>query len=297
MPKEPKKKIEVGASTRHAPLGQVIQDDANRGKYASRKISGAAFSRNFDEGGGGDSTINEEEELMDERTSKRILELSREQQREMEGEEEMERRNKGQIGTTNDMSVKMSKKQKKQPAVRRNNDDSSDEEDSDDDEEGSDEEDGEMMIPHDDRGYVTMADNAVGLTPEEEALLTDMMGNGHKSTDGGDAMGMGGEGRRNLADIIMAKIEEKEALAHANKGGMEDDDEEGAMGGMELPPKVVQVSFRGGILFHCELKVSSISIILTQNHTLLINCKNRSTPTLANSLHTTHPANYPKPSR
>jgi hypothetical protein len=43
--------------------------------------------------------------------------------------------------------------------------------------------------------------------------------------------------RRNLADIIMAKIEEKEAGVNMNQDG---DEEE--MVGMELPPKVVQVS-------------------------------------------------------
>ena len=56
------------------------------------------------------------------------------------------------------------------------------------------------MVEHD-QGYVTMSDN-IGLTPEEEALLSNMMGNG-QNNNGDEEM----PERRNLADIIMAKIE------------------------------------------------------------------------------------------
>jgi essential nuclear protein 1 len=86
MPKV--KKIRAAAldaqQTRHAPLGQVIQDDENRGKYA---VVGRnrATGRNDDE---------EAEELLDEKTSKRILEISREQQLEVEIEEERERKSR-----------------------------------------------------------------------------------------------------------------------------------------------------------------------------------------------------------
>ena len=48
-----------------------------------------------------------------------------------------------------------------------------------------------------------------------------------------------------MADIIMAKIQEKEAMAHRgnNNAGMDEGgDDEDEMGMMELPPKVVQVS-------------------------------------------------------
>ena len=50
--------------------------------------------------------------------------------------------------------------------------------------------------------------------------------------------------RRNLADIIMAKIEEKEAMAAAAAAGHQHGDDMGEEEevGMDLPPKVVQVS-------------------------------------------------------
>jgi essential nuclear protein 1 len=86
MPKV--KKIRAAAldaqQTRHAPLGQVIQDDENHGKYA---VVGRnrATRRNDDEVA---------EELLDEKTSKRILEISREQQQEVEIEEERERKSR-----------------------------------------------------------------------------------------------------------------------------------------------------------------------------------------------------------
>jgi hypothetical protein len=62
-----------------------------------------------------------------------------------------------------------------------------------------------------------------GLTPEEEALLSNMMGGTEDEPQ-----------RKTLADIIMEKIEEKEAMA-----GMEDEGED--VGGVELPVKVIQV--------------------------------------------------------
>jgi len=50
-----------------------------------------------------------------------------------------------------------------------------------------------------------------------------------------------GEKSRNLADIIMAKIEEKEAnMVHNAKKSQHGEDEEEEIG-MDLPPKVVQV--------------------------------------------------------
>jgi hypothetical protein len=62
---------------RHAPLGQVIDGDANRGKYAvpsrRRKSSKAVATQ---------------DEYLDEKTSQRILEMSREQDLEEELEEQ-----------------------------------------------------------------------------------------------------------------------------------------------------------------------------------------------------------------
>lgn len=227
MPKETKKKSSVttGNSTRHAPLGQVIQDDANRGKFATRKsaIAGGGKSRReiVDD-------PNEESEMLDEKTSRKILELSRDQQREVQDEEEEKQRRK--ISKTQSQKNGNNKQQQStQPMRKAKNNDSSDEDsDSDDDDNEEYEEEEEIMVEHDD-GYVTMADN-IGLSPEEEALLSNMMGSQNDDEEMPE--------RRNLADIIMAKIEEKEAMAHA--GGRQDGEEE-EEAGMELPPKVVQV--------------------------------------------------------
>jgi essential nuclear protein 1 len=86
MPKV--KKIRAAAldaqQTRHAPLGQVIQDDENRGKYA-------VVGRNRSKWRNDDEVT---DELLDEKTSKRILEISREQQQEIEIEEERERKSR-----------------------------------------------------------------------------------------------------------------------------------------------------------------------------------------------------------
>jgi essential nuclear protein 1 len=79
MPKV--KKIRSAAlaakESRHAPLGQMIQEDENRGKYAAAIRSRGKKLKDD----------KEEDELMDEKTTKKILELSREQQLELEREE------------------------------------------------------------------------------------------------------------------------------------------------------------------------------------------------------------------
>jgi hypothetical protein len=217
MPKE-QKKVKIGHSSRHAPLGQVIQDDDNRGKYATSKrvISSAASKKHDDE---------HEEELLDERTSKKILELGRLQQQEMMQEEEAAAaRNILSNEKFGGSSGGNSGKKQKQK-VKRRDDDDDDSSDADSDDEDFNEED--LLVEEDDKGYVTMS-STIGLTPDEEALLSNMMGGNND-----DEM----PERRNLADIIMAKIEEKEAGVNMNQDG---DEEE--MVGMELPPKVVQVS-------------------------------------------------------
>ena len=220
MPKEPKKKASVstGRAARHAPLGQVIQEDAARGQYAARKrvvLGGGGGAADDD---GGEATA-----LLDERTSRRILEMSREQRREVEDEEARRlRRGEPPRRATPDP-----------PRGRRSR---TAEESSDDDDDASAAsaaaaEEEEETAAHD-AGYVRVADR-VGLTPAEEALLADMMGDGGEDDGDGEM-----PARRNLADIILAKIEEKEARAHAGAegGGAEEE------AGMELPPKVVQVS-------------------------------------------------------
>jgi len=73
-------------------------------------------------------------------------------------------------------------------------------------------------VEENDHGYVTLAEGAPGLSAEDEALVASMMGNSGQ--------------RKTLADLILAKIDEKEAEQAA-------DNEEEGMGGM--PPKVVEV--------------------------------------------------------
>jgi len=70
-------------SARHEPLGQTIQDDENRNKYASTR--GIRRRSGLDEGE--DDNI----QLLDEKSSDRILKLSKEQRFEVEAEEEMRR--------------------------------------------------------------------------------------------------------------------------------------------------------------------------------------------------------------
>lgn len=215
MPKE-QKKVKIGHSSRHAPLGQVIQDDDNRGKYATSKRGAisAKHNKHIDD-------EDNEELLLDERSSKKILELGRLQQQEMMQEEEAAAA-RNILSSNGEKFGGVGKKQKQVVKKRRDDDNSSDEESDDED---FDEE--ELLVEEDDKGYVTMSDT-IGLTPDEEALLSNMMG--------GDDDEM--PERRNLADIIMSKIEEKEAGVNMNQDGEEEE-----MMGMELPPKVVQVSY------------------------------------------------------
>ena len=173
----------IGQAERHQPLGQTIQDDANRHKYATQKARRRKENQEKDE-----------EKLLDERASRKILELSRSQQLEMEAEDAMAKR-------SNPHRVVV---------------------DSDEEEEEEDVEvqllDEDDLVEHD-QGYVTIADSAVGLSAEDEALVASMMNPN--------------EERRTLADIILEKIEEKEA---ERRGEILEE-----TGGIDLPPKVVEV--------------------------------------------------------
>jgi len=194
MPKEKKRGPTTGSASRHAPLGQVIADDENRSKFAtvrSRYQDESTKKNKYEEG-----------DLLDEKASAKIFELSKEQMLEIEMEEQREldtkrRRNRG-------------------------DDDSSEEEDN-----GStmgdilDEEDDDL-VQHD-AGFVTVADGAPGLSPEEEAVVAAMMG--------GDK-----QERRTLADIIMEKIQEKES-----QQAMADVEEEVDGGYTDIPQKVAEV--------------------------------------------------------
>jgi len=82
MPKEKKKERLVGNSSRHAPLGQVIQDHANQGKFATVRSEPRGIQK--------EETLTNED-FLDEKASRKILQLSREQQLEMELEEQKEK--------------------------------------------------------------------------------------------------------------------------------------------------------------------------------------------------------------
>ena len=98
MPKV--KKIRAAAlsvqQTRHAPLGQVLQDDEDRGKYAAVGRYRLKPNKGRDE--------ENDSLLLDEKTSKRILDLSREQQLEIDREDERQRRRKGGLQEAADSS-------------------------------------------------------------------------------------------------------------------------------------------------------------------------------------------------
>lgn len=113
----------------------------------------------------------------------------------------------------------LQKPQSKKVVVNDITNNSSDEESEDEEEEVDDDD----LVQHD-SGYVSMSNT--GLTPEEEALLSNMMG----ATDDNEPQ------RKTLADIIMEKIEEKEAMADMEEHGDRD------YRGVELPVKVIQVS-------------------------------------------------------
>ena len=92
MPKVKKIRAPALASqqARHEPLGQVIEGDAIRGKYAA-PTRGRRNRRKDDE---------DEHEFLDQTTTKKILDLSKQQQIEMEMEEhrEWQRKNNMQTG-------------------------------------------------------------------------------------------------------------------------------------------------------------------------------------------------------
>ena len=122
MPKEKRKK-NTGNSKRHAPLGQVIAEDENRSKYATVRSRSLASKSGRNDNGEHDP-LEDDQTLLDEKSSKRIFDLGREQLLEIEMEEqqnELERRNR-----------KM-----KEMNARRKGGDSSDEEDDDEMEGGS----------------------------------------------------------------------------------------------------------------------------------------------------------------
>jgi len=168
MPKAKRKRAAAlaGKVIRHDPLGQVIQEDSDKGKYASRNRRNK--QRKAEEEG---------DSHFDDKTSQRILEMSRSQQLEMEAEEEIARKR--------DLKEQRNRK-----------DDSDDEGFSDEDGSMRDGDEVEDVFVDRDEGFVTVVEGTQGLSPEDEALVASMMNPS--------------EERKTLADFILEKIEEKE---------------------------------------------------------------------------------------
>ena len=208
MPKSSKKKA---STTKHQPLGSVIQSAADSLKYA-RPSRRAAKP---DEG----DVDDDEAEFLSEKDSAKVYNMARQQREEVEdGGQEPFFEDGGLDG-----------EEKKKGKKKYEDDGSSSEYDSEDSEE---EEVEEVEVDESDflratRGDDGYVDVSVGLSKEEEERITRLMG------------GSGGGERRTLADMIMEKIGEKERGMEEEGGG----DEEEVMEEQESPfdPKVVAV--------------------------------------------------------
>jgi len=200
MPKVKRSPTHAENTNRHTPLGQQYVDDENRSKYAS------ARSRSSRGGSKKIVGFEENETLLDEKTSQKILQLRREQmiEVEMEDQKELDRRRRGRVDVEGEGEGGDSE------------DDSIYEEEENEDEE---------LVVHD-NGYVTVAANAPELSAEEEAVVSAMMMGENE----------GGQERRTLADIILEKIKEKEAQQQGVSLEEEGDDDF-----TDFPPKVVEV--------------------------------------------------------
>lgn len=175
MPKVKKKRSGIGRSECHAPLGKIIEEDIERRKYA--------ISRSFPREKKKKVVGWEKEELLDERSSLKILDMSRKQQLEVEIEDKIHFRkeldeSKCRIFASEDMEIGDKNEEENGSIIM--DDDFHD----------------DTLVCHE-AGYVNISDTVDGISKEEEAVLEAMMGNNQ-------------EKRRNLADIILGKIAEKE---------------------------------------------------------------------------------------
>jgi essential nuclear protein 1 len=218
--------------TRHQPLGQVLAQDAAEqahGKLTSRRKKMKKGGRPRSE----DDTA--DDLLLDAKTSQRILELSKRQQLEMETEEQQQQQAATDLrrGTTNRRSAAP-----KRQIERQQNDSDDDEDDAEEDDDDSNEawedDTGDGMIVRDtnDR-YISVAEGT--LSPEDEALVNAMMNPSNSSNSGQQ------QPRQSLADIILAKIDEKESAVLALSSSQHSQQPSAASGGAALPPKVVHV--------------------------------------------------------
>jgi hypothetical protein len=175
--------------------------------------------------------INEDgEELLDEKTSRRILQLGALQQRE---ELELEQQQRKQLMTSKTKLANTRSYTNRSSSYQPHNDSSSSEDDDQSMEEEEDEDDA-LYVSHVVRhteGYVTVdgpglsdAEGAEDDVDEQRAANTDKMVTTNQQ-------------RRTLADIILSKIRDKEADAANNTKATNDLVIPG-----QLPPKVIEVS-------------------------------------------------------
>lgn len=99
MPKEKRKHI-TGNSHKHAPLGQVIAEDENRSKYATVRSR-----QKLSESSNGATDRDQDDELLDEKSSRRIFELGKQQLLEIELEEQKEKMKQQQQLRTKKLGV------------------------------------------------------------------------------------------------------------------------------------------------------------------------------------------------
>jgi essential nuclear protein 1 len=214
--------------TRHQPLGQVLAQDAAEqahGKLTSRKKMKKGRQGSKD----GEEETADDLLLLDTKTSQRILELSKRQQLEMETEEQQQE----QAATDLRRGNRRSAAPKRQNQRKDSDDDEDDEKEDDDDEAWEDDTGGDGMIVRDvqDDRYISVAEGT--LSPEDEALVNAMMNPNNNSNSGQQP-------RQSLADLILAKIDEKESAVLALSSS-QSQQPSSPPGGAALPPKVVHV--------------------------------------------------------
>jgi essential nuclear protein 1 len=209
--------------TRHQPLGQVLAQDAAEqahGKLTSRTKKMKKGRRSEDD--------TADDLLLDAKTSQRILELSKRQQLEMETEEHQLQATDLRPGTNRRSAAP------KRPNERQRNDSDDDEDDAEEDDDSNEawEDTGDGIVRDIQDRYISVAEGT--LSPEDEALVNAMMNPNNSSNSGQQ------QPRQSLADIILAKIDEKESAVLALSSSQQSQQQQ-PPGGAALPPKVVHV--------------------------------------------------------
>ena len=200
-----------GKLVRHDPLGQVIVDDSNRNKHVGQSPRQRLKNRARRD----DEKDDSEDGFLDSKASRRILQIGKEQQLEFQSEGFVQKSRQGTTDTAGRNTVGADDDSEQDDDMLDEHDDNLD---------GDDEY--SLRIEQDDKGYVSVADMP-GLSPEDEALVASMMGT---STE--DA-----EPRQSLADLILEKIQEKEA----EKRGEINHESDGQGMVNHLPEKVIEV--------------------------------------------------------